>query len=240
MKNTMKILSLLLVFILSLSLFSCSKKKASVENSTIELPTHLSEDPTSKPDGATESPTDTPTEDPTEEINTPSLEYKSLGNGTCSVAGIGNVSDLYVIIPEKSPSGDIVTTIEAGAFAQNGDITVVQIPSTVFSIGELAFADCESLVHISVDKSNAHFTDVDGVLFDNAQTTLICYPSAKASTSLLLPSSIVKISDMALYGCDSLKLIKYEGTVEQWDSIEIGVKNYGIYTASLSFSDKAS
>lgn len=240
MKNATKILTLLLVFILSLSLFSCSKKKASVENNTIELPTHLSGEPTSKPENPTEAPTNAPTENPTEEIKTPSLEYKSLGNGTCSVAGIGDVSDLYVIIPEKSPSGDIVTTIEAGAFAQNRDITVVQIPSTVFSIGELAFADCESLVHISVDKSNAHFKDVDGVLFDNSQTALICYPSAKASTSLLLPSTVVKIEDMALYGCDSLKLIKYEGTVEQWDGIEIGVKNYGIYTASLVFSDKIS
>lgn len=240
MKNATKILTLILVFILSLSLFSCSKKKASVENNTIELPTYLSGEPTSKPENPTEAPTNAPTENPTEEIKTPSLEYKSLGNGTCSVAGIGDVSDLYVIIPEKSPSGDIVTTIEAGAFAQNRDITVVQIPSTVFSIGELAFADCESLVHISVDKSNAHFKDVDGVLFDNSQTALICYPSAKASTSLLLPSTVVKIEDMALYGCDSLKLIKYEGTVEQWDGIEIGVKNYGIYTASLVFSDKIS
>lgn len=246
-KHNVKILlAALLVLALSLSMISCSKKKPQSETPTnsLETPTYLNSDPsgeapTDKPaenqtDKTNETPTQASTEAPTEPE--PSLEYKSFGNGTCSVVGIGDTTDLYVVIPEKSPAGDIVTTIEPGAFKGNKDITVVQIPSTVFSIGELAFADCKKLVHIDVDSQNSHFCDIDGVLFDIAQTRLICYPGAKASTSLLLPSTITKIDNMALYGCDSLKVIKFEGTVEQWAAISMGEKNYGIYTASLIFS----
>ncbi len=199
------------------------------ENPT-EVPT---EEPTELP---TEPPTEAPTEAPTEPP--PSLEYESFGNGTCAVVGIGDIDDPYVVIPERNAEGDVVTTIKAGAFDGNSSITVIQIPSTVYSIGELAFADCKSLVHISVQANNAHFRDIDGVLFDMNLTTLICYPSAKASTSLLLPETITKICDMALYGCNSLKMIKFEGTVEAWSQVQIGDKNYSLYTASLSFSNK--
>ncbi len=246
----------MLALILILSMSACAKTKVKNEQptNTLETPTYLEgetpsdngsvELPTENTnDTPTEKPTDTPTEQPTEqptEIPTepePSLEYKSYGNGTCSVVGIGDVDDLYIVIPERSPEGDVITTIEAEAFKGNSDITVVQIPSTVYSIGDMAFADCKSLVHIAVDEKNSHYTDVDGVLFDIDQTALVCYPAAKAATSLLLPKTITTINNMALYGCDNLKMIKFEGTVEQWASIAIGEKNYGLYTASLVFGE---
>ncbi len=243
-----------LALTLILSMSACSKRKAKNEtpSNTLETPTYLEGEtpsdntsdqtpteshtptPTEKPSTA---PTEQPTEQPTETPAEPSLEYKSFGNGTCTVVGIGDIDDLYVVIPEKSPSGDVVTTIEAGAFKGNPDITVVQISSTVYSIGDMAFADCKSLVHIAVDEKNTHYSDVDGVLFDIDKTTLICYPSAKAATSLLLPDSITTIGNMALYGCDNLKMIKFEGSVEVWASIAIGEKNYGLYTASLVFGE---
>lgn len=209
------------------------------ENLTGDETSPSTEQPTEEPaDVSSEAPTEEPTEEPTEAPTEPepSLEYKSFGNGTCSVVGIGDIQDLYVVIPEKSPEGDVVTTIESGAFAGNSNITVVQIPSTVYSIGDMAFSDCKSLVHIAVDAKNSHFCDVDGILFDIAQTTLICYPASKAATSLLLPKTLTTISNMALYGCDNLKMITFEGTVEQWAGIVIGEKNYSIYTASLTFS----
>ncbi len=246
----------ILALMIILSMSACNKKKAKNEipTNTLETPTYLEgETPSDNGSGElpsegsnnypTEAPTDAPTEQPTEQPTEaptepePSLEYKSFGNGTCSVVGIGDIDDLYIVIPEKSPEGDVVTTVEAGAFKGNSDITVVQISSTVYSIGDMAFADCKSLVHIAVDEKNAHYKDVDGVLFDITQTTLICYPAAKAATSLLLPDTITTIADMALYGCDNLKMIKFDGTVEQWASITIGEKNYGLFTASLFFGE---
>ena len=244
------LLSSILALMLIVSMSACAKTKVKNEKptDTLETPTYLEgetpsdnnldETPTEAPTAApTEKPTEKPTEAPTEAPAEPSLEYKSFGNGTCSVVGIGDIDDLYIVIPEKSPEGDVVTTIEAGAFKGNSDITVVQISSTVYSIGDMAFADCKNLVHIAVDEKNSHFCDVDGVLFDINKTALICYPAAKAATSLLLPDTIITVWNMALYGCDNLKMIKFEGSVEQWASITIGEKNYGLYTASLVFGE---
>ena len=39
------------------------------------------------------------------------LAYISLGNGTCSVSGMGSCTDTCVVIPRTNPSGEIVVSI---------------------------------------------------------------------------------------------------------------------------------
>lgn len=46
--------------------------------------------------------------------------------------------------------GEGITSVAAGAFANNEDITSVQLPSTITTIGEFAFEDCESLKSINI------------------------------------------------------------------------------------------
>ena len=96
------------------------KKTEKPTEVTTEMPT---EAPTEKP---TEAPTEKPTEAPTEAETEPpvSLRFQSYGNGTCAVTGIGNYTDPYVLIPERSPGGDIVTVIEDKAFFENSRIKV--------------------------------------------------------------------------------------------------------------------
>ena len=242
MKTYLRSMLLVLVALsLVLSVIACSGKNDPAD--TLEAPSYLAEESLteseSESQSETESETETETEMPTETEPTPqaepSLEYLSFGNGTCAVVGIGDVTDLYIVIPERSPKGDVVVSVGVGAFFGNDSITVVQIPSTVYEIGARAFSDCDSLVHIAVDDTNPYFCDRDGVLFDKKLTSLICYPAAKASSSLLIPGTVTKIYDMALYGCDDLKLIHYDNSVEAWERVDIGEKNYGLYTASLAF-----
>lgn len=180
------------------------------------------------------------TEEPDEpEIIEPiiSLEFLSQGNGTCSVTGIGNVTDTYIVIPERSPDGDVVTSIEEKAFYGNPSIRAIEIPSTVATIGDKAFADCPQLVYIAVDKANRLFTDVGGVLYSIDMTRLICYPSANGASSVTIPSTVTTISPMAFFGCENLKTVYYESTLECWSKINIGELNYGLYTASIICSD---
>ena len=42
---------------------------------------------------------------------------------------------------------------------------------------------------------------------------------------------------MLFYKCDDLRVISYDGTQEEWARINIGKDNYGLYTASVSFTD---
>lgn len=165
----------------------------------------------------------------------PSLEYESFGNGTCAVVGIGSYTDSYLTIPEKSPEGYIVIAISEKAFYGNSFIRAVEIPSTISSIGELAFANCSQLVYLAVDDSNQAFMDVGGVLFTYDGSMLICYPPASSSASLDIPTTVNTICDMAFYGCENLKQINYSGSLEDWAKIDIGEKNYGLYTAAIAF-----
>ena len=212
-----------------------SESEKPTEPPTEEPTEEPTEPPTEKPTEApTEAPTETETETETEPV--PSLEFISYGNGTCSVKGIGNLKDVYIIIPERSPDGDVVCAIEDKAFFENSSIIAVQIPSTVMDIGSRAFGGCSSLVYISVDSRNKVYTDINGVLFSKDKSRLLVFPSANQTSEITISLSVTEIADMAFFSTPHLKYIKYGGTLADWNKIKIGDKNYGIYSASLSFA----
>ena len=208
---------------------------------TVTAPTFFaptgSETESTEPEEPTEAETNvTIPDNTTDEIPIQnSLRFISYGNGTCAVSGIGSCSDLCIVIPERSPEGDIVTTIAEKAFYGNQDIKAVEIPSTVTSIENMAFADCTSLVYISVDKANKTFTDISGVLFSIDLSRVIAYPSACPSSTVNIPASVKSIAPMAFFGCHLLENIVYDGTLSDWGRIDIGEMNYGLFTASLIY-----
>ena len=181
--------------------------------------------------------TDPTYEEETEQETTPpvipTLEFTSLGNGTCAVTGIGTVTASYVVIPQKSPDGDVVAEIGEKAFYACDFIRAVEIPSTVSVIGDMAFADCSELVYIAVDESNKMFTDLGGVLYSSDMTRIVAYPSASGAASITIPETVTVISPMAFYNCDALKTINFEGSFDKWSKIIIGDMNYSLYTASI-------
>lgn len=175
------------------------------------------------------------TETETESISpAPSLAFTSNNNGTCILTGIGNITDSYISIPSRSPEGDIVIAIAEKAFFSNDSIKAIEIPSTVMSIGNMAFSNCRSLLYIAVDSDNTMFKDINGVLFSGDFSTLICYPSGSGMSTFDMPIGVKHISDMAFYNCNGLKTIIYPGTVEEWSKISIGQQNYGLVSAAVS------
>jgi len=262
-KTVLFLLSTVLILSFSLSLFSCSSEQetestsetdSALESDTLVGEDHLSpgtdtsgsptepetEEPTEAPTVApTEPPTEAPeTEEPTEAETEPptSLKYMSYGNGTCAVTGIGNYPDVYVMIPEKSPAGEVVVAIDDKAFFENKSIMAVHIPSTVMSIGNMAFGGCSSLIYISVDTNNKMFTDVNGILYSKDKTTLYVFPSANQAGEISISVNVTEIADMAFFPTPSLKHINYGGTLQDWIKIKVGDKNYGLYSASMTFA----
>ena len=229
----------------SISSANKAKKKAEVDEKTRQTT-----------DVATEAPTETETldigdylsgeETATEEETTTEaptapalreLAFESNGNGTCTLVGLGNITDTCIVIPEKSSDGDVVTSIAENAFYGNTKINTIQIPSTVTSIGEKAFGGCTSIVYISVNSDNTSFKDVEGVLYTKNGDTIIHYPAQKGNESLSIPKSVIKICDMAFYNCASLRKISFGGSMADWSRILIGEMNYGLYSASVICSD---
>ena len=257
------------VLILIAALAACSSlvlpspSNSESESGTIQLPSHLEQSEASDSEQQTtsgtietestdnteseyvgdESSSDGSTESSTESADTeaaePSLEFTSNGNGTCSVTGIGTVTDSYVVIPNRSPQGDVVTSISEKAFYGNDTLRAIEIPSTVSNIDDMAFSACSRLVYISVDKDSRFFIDIGGILFSSDMTRLIAYPSASGASSISLPTSITRIDPMAFYNCGNLKTIDYAGSSEQWSKITVGEMNYGLYSASIICTDSA-
>ncbi len=76
---------------------------------------------------------------------TEGLSYKSNGDGTCSLTGMGSCQDTDIIVPSVSPSGDIVTAVAASAFYNCVQLDSIRIPESVTSIGNNAFAFCANM-----------------------------------------------------------------------------------------------
>ena len=171
-----------------------------------------------------------------EEAAEPSLLYESRGDGTCAVAGLGTVRDEFVIIPEKSPAGETVAAVAAGAFRGCGEIAAIRVPATVREIGALAFAECQCLSWISVAAENTVYCDMGGVLFSADRTVLIQYPPMRTGDPAVIPASVAEIREMAFYRCADLRSVRYEGTGEDWDRIVIGPRNHSLVAAAVAFA----
>lgn len=80
------------------------------------------------------------------------LEYKSNGDGTCSVVGIGTCTDENLVIPKKSDDGDKVVSISDNAF-EYSKIKSLVVGDNVTDIGQYAFHACRNLETVTLSKS---------------------------------------------------------------------------------------
>ena len=86
-------------------------------------------------------------------------------------------------------------------------LTSITIPNGITEID--AFDECSNLTSITIPDS---VTNLGGFSY------------CTSLTNITIPSSVTEIDDYTFYGCKSLKTIKFDGTVEQWNSVEKGEK----------------
>ena len=112
-----------------------------------------------------------------------------------SVTSIGRraFESCYALTDLTLPPG--VTDIGGSAFVATG-LTNVFIPASVNYIGDFAFQPCASLSAITVAEANPVYRSQDGVLFDQAMTTLFVFPNGK-SGRYRIPDGVTTIYDMA-------------------------------------------
>ena len=104
-----------------------------------------------------------------------------------------------------------VTTI-GNAFGDCLGLTSVIIPSTVASIGSNGFSGCANLTAINMAAPNSYYSSLNGVLFNNNQTTLIEYPEG-LSGSYTIPSGVTSIGSGALEDCGTLTSVTIPSSV---------------------------
>jgi len=131
------------------------------------------------------------------------------GGGIAFVTSSPNASGDIVIA--STYLGNPVVYIADSAFAGCTNLRSVTIPNGVTYVTSSAFAGCTSLTNISVDPANTTFSSLDGVVFNNAQTSLITFPPGRSS--YVIPNSVTSIGGQAFYNCTSLTNVTIPNSV---------------------------
>ena len=141
----------------------------------------------------------------------------TIGTGVSSSATtLGTSLSGAIIIPSRvsDQNGNYtVIGIEQYAFSFCNQLTIINIPDSVKDIGRYAFGSCSSLSLITVDANNNSFCDINGVLFNKDQNTLIRYPQGKTATSYAIPDSVTSIGPNAFGYCFRLTSIDLPNSV---------------------------
>ncbi len=154
---------------------------------------------------------------------TEGLEYILNDTGKAyTLAGIGTATDTKIVIAEKY-NGVTVNAIAPDAFSGCTDITEVDIPSGVRTIGEAAFAGCTSLKEVSIPSSLT--TIGAGAFYNCTSLQSISIPSkvnnigalafynCKSLADIDMKGNMTAIADKTFYGCESLAFIVFPKTV---------------------------
>jgi hypothetical protein len=137
-----------------------------------------------------------------------------------------------------------VTTLEASAFYQ-GSAPQVFIGASVTNIGYIAFGNSSQLQNIFVDPANPNYSDIQGILYDKAQTELIAAGGSRGynnpgAAQVTVPNGVSQIDDYALYNLNYLSGINLPASLavigEEALSGDYNLTNITVDPANAAFS----
>ena len=164
--------------------------------------------------------------------------------GERSFSGCSNIEELDL-------SNSKLTSIPEGAFAYCKNLKTIKLPSTITSIGDEAFYNCQSLTNIEgLDKCNlksigsASFSNCKALEnLDFSKSTFTNVPSkafngCSALAKITLPNTLTTIGGYAFYACYGIPQLDLSNTALTT------LENYALYqmreTTKLSLPDSIS
>ena len=214
------------------------------QNAAVSAKAETPKDDAADATDATEATTTTVTESPpatviegtvtVEKTYSTGLAFRSNGDGTCAVSGLGTCTSAAILIPPASPAGDMVTEILPGAFS-GGIVGAIELPATVTTLSAASFAACDRLAYVRVASGNPCFTEYDGVLYTADGRTLLYCPAGRTAGDLRLHSAVRRIAAGAFADCRRITTVYFVGTSSEWHTLIVGDDNEPLYEATLRF-----
>ena len=133
-----------------------------------------------------------------------------------------------------------LTTIGGEAF-KSSNLTSVTLPASLTSLGAGTFASCTHLLAIEVAEGNAVYHDVDGVVYDLANTTLYAFPAGRGGEYTVLGTTRT-VAPYSFAGTIYLdRVILPEGLTEIGDKafIECGAYTYSLPSTLVYIKQRA-
>lgn len=141
-----------------------------------------------------------------------------------------------------------VTRIEKRAFQDCQSLTSIIIPDSIKNIKYRTFFGCENLASVVIpngvktirEDAFCNCSNLTSVTIGNGVTSIGEWAFAYCSklTSIPIPTSVKNIGDCAFFCCNVLKDVYYAGTEEEWNDINIGVRNESLLDANIHFNSK--
>ena len=130
-----------------------------------------------------------------------------------SDGSLGNCKSLKKVVLNEG-----LTYIGYSLFADDTQLTCVEIPASVTHIDESVFVNCSSLEKITVNENNQYYKSVDGVLYDKDETELIAYPSNKEGTQFTFPDTVRSTHEYAFAFANNLEEVSNLSKLEKFGS----------------------
>lgn len=105
---------------------------------------------------------------------------------------LGNFRGVIDLIIEEG-----ITEIDLGHILDCAPAVTLYLPSTLESISENGFGECDGTEHINLAAGNKHFCVENGILYDYSKTTLLRCPITKRG-ELRIPEGVTTIGANAL------------------------------------------
>ncbi len=159
------------------------------------------------------------------------LSFKSNGDGTCYLRGLGSFEGVDIIVPEKAPNGDVVVGVDSSAFFRYYKaMKSIELPSSVTTIGSYAFYDCSGLASVTFGE-NSKLTSIGSYAFYGCSVlSNIDVPSTVTEfgrnafgdcvnlKSMVIPSGVTKITAGLFSGCSELTSIELSSGITSIDT----------------------
>lgn len=151
--------------------------------------------------------------------------FESNGDGTCNLKEIGRCKDTDIVIPEKSPEGDVVTKIDEYAFYDAENISSIIFAGRKIEIADNAFQSCEfeklviSGCELDIGESAfSYCDDISSIYIGNSTVNIDEYAfyDAGKNAEVMIRNASGVMDDSAFQSCGAVKLSV------QGSSLELG------------------
>ena len=141
--------------------------------------------------------------------------FESNGDGTCDLKEIGLCKDTDIVIPEKSPEGDVVTKIDEYAFYDAEDISSIIFAGRNLEIDENAFQSCEveklviSGCELNIGESAfSYCDDISSIYISNSTVNIEEYAfyDAGKNAEITISNASGLLGDNSFQSCEAVKL----------------------------------
>ena len=106
-----------------------------------------------------------------------------------------------------------ITTIQSRAF-ERIDICSIILPRNLSDLSRNAFVFCEKLESFEIDRHNALYSTIDGVLHSKDRKQLIRFPSGYQGVNYIVEDSVEHIANGAFCGTANLETITFTSSLK--------------------------